>query len=128
MRYGKPSIKEMLNNLFDYGCTRILIMPLYPQYAASTTATVQDEVFKWMLKKRWQPSIRTIPPWYDNDNYIEAISNSIKKSITKKNSSEVLIISFRRESQKDICILEIPYHCHCIKNWTSNKREIEMAR
>ena len=67
-----------------------------------------------MLKKRWQPSIRTIPPWYDNDNYIEAISNSIKKSITKKNSSEVLIISFHGVPKRYLYLGD-PYHCHCIK-------------
>ena len=80
MRYGKPSINEKLELLFQKGCSKLLILPLYPQYSASTTASVQDEVFKWLLKKRWQPSIRTIAPWFDDDKYITNIANSIRES------------------------------------------------
>ena len=70
MRYGNPSIKSKLENLFNSGCSKILLMPLYPQYSASTTASVQDEAYKWLLEKRWQPAIRTVAPWYDDKNYI----------------------------------------------------------
>ncbi len=114
MRYGKPSIKSKLNKLFDNGCTKILFLPLYPQYAASTTASVQDEAFKWMLNKRWQPAIRTIAPWYDDKNYINIISNSIKKSFKKNGKPEVLMISFHGVPKRYL-LLGDPYHCHCLK-------------
>ena len=112
MRYGNPSIKSKLNYLFYSGCTKILIFPLYPQYSASTTATVQDEVCKWLLKKRWQPSIRFVAPWYDDFQYIEAICNSIKKS--NKNKSGALIISFHGVPKRYL-ISGDPYYCHCQK-------------
>jgi protoheme ferro-lyase len=66
MRYGQPSIPDRLNELKQAGCNRLLIVPLYPQYAAATTATVQDEVFEWMIKQRWQPAVRTVAPWHDH--------------------------------------------------------------
>ena len=93
MRYGKPSINENLNFYFKK-VVPLLILPLYPQYSASTTASVQDEVFKWLLKKRWQPSIRTIAPWFDDDKYITNIANSIKESFKKTGKPEHLIVSF----------------------------------
>ena len=77
MRYGAPSISGQLQKLTDMGCTQIVVMPLYPQYAASTTATVNDELFKWMLDRRWQPAIRTVPPWHDNPAYIAALADSV---------------------------------------------------
>ena len=66
MRYGTPEIEKTLNKMTEKGCSKILLVPLYPQYAASTSATVKDEVFKWMLKQRWQPDLRTIAPWFDD--------------------------------------------------------------
>ena len=115
MRYGKPSIKEKLNQLFDSGCSKILIIPLYPQYAASTTASVQDEVYKWLLKKRWQPAIRTVAPWYDETVYINAIVNSIKMSFNNNNGKpEVVMISFHGVPKRYL-LLGDPYHCHCQK-------------
>ena len=114
MRYGKPSIKERLNQMFDSGCSKILIMPLYPQYAASTTASVQDEVYKWLLTKRWQPAIRTVAPWYDEISYINAISRSIKMSINKNGKPDAIIVSFHGVPKRYL-LLGDPYHCHCQK-------------
>ena len=91
MRYGNPSIKSKLENLFNSGCSKILLMPLYPQYSASTTASVQDEAYKWLLEKRWQPAIRTVAPWYDDKNYINIISKSIKNSFDKDGEFEAMV-------------------------------------
>src|SRR6218665_1431304 len=66
MRYGKPSIQSKIAELKDRGCDKVLIFPLYPQYAASTTATVNDEAFRALLKMRWQPALRTVTPYYDD--------------------------------------------------------------
>ena len=79
MRYGNPSIKSKLNNLKEAGCENIVVLPLYPQYAAATTATVCDEVYRSLMKMRWQPSLQIIPHYESNDSYIEALIKSIKR-------------------------------------------------
>jgi ferrochelatase len=94
MRYGNPGIDEVLNKIIKNGCSKLLLVPLYPQYSASTTATVKDEVFKWMLKQRWQPDIRTIPPWFDDQNYIKALANTVKSNIKDRDEIDTLVISF----------------------------------
>ena len=70
MRYGNPSIKSKLNYSQEKGCERIIILPLYPQYAAPTTATVCDEVYRSLMKMRWQPSLQIIPHYESEELYI----------------------------------------------------------
>ena len=84
MRYGNPSIQNQMQKLQDAGCSKIVVMPLYPQYAASTTATVNDEVFKWALGLRWQPAVRTVPPWHDHPAYIKALAESVRLDKEKR--------------------------------------------
>ena len=79
MRYGNPSIKSKLNYLRENGCENIVILPLYPQYAAATTATVCDEVYRSLMKMRWQPSLQIIPHYESDPLYIDALINSIEK-------------------------------------------------
>ena len=79
MRYGNPSIKTRLNKLKEEGCENIVILPLYPQYAAATTATVCDEVYRSLMKMRWQPSLQIISHYESEDQYIDALINSINK-------------------------------------------------
>ena len=79
MRYGNPSIKSKLNLLKSTGCENIIILPLYPQYAAATTATVCDEVYRSLMSMRWQPSLQIIPHYESEPIYIEALVKSIKK-------------------------------------------------
>ena len=74
MRYGKPSIRAELQKLMDAGCERILLAPLYPQYCGATTATVVDKAADWLREKRWQPSLRTLPPYHDDPAYIAALA------------------------------------------------------
>ncbi len=114
MRYGEPSIPKQLQFLYDSGCSQILIVPLYPQYAASTTATVNDEVFKWALQLRWQPAIRTAPPWHDLPTYISALARSVKDVIAKKGKPDALVVSFHG-IPKSYFVAGDPYHCHCMK-------------
>ena len=80
MRYGNPSIKSKLNHLKNQGCENITILPLYPQYAAPTTATVCDEVYRSLMDMRWQPSIQIIPH-YERNQFISNFNNSIKRKI-----------------------------------------------
>src|SRR6266849_1857848 len=78
MRYGNPSIPSRLTALVAQGCERILVVPLYPQYAAATSATVCDEVFRALMKMRWQPALRVAPPYFDEPAYIEALATSLE--------------------------------------------------
>jgi ferrochelatase len=117
MRYGAPSIAQRLNELKEVGCNRLLIMPLYPQYAAATTATVNDEIFRWMLDQRWQPALRTIAPWHDHPKYISALAASIRSALKIKNKpkqSQHLLLSFHGIPQRYFDQGD-PYHCHCMK-------------
>jgi ferrochelatase len=91
MRYGYPSIPSRLAAMQKAGCDRILVMPLYPQYAAATTATVCDKVFDVLAGMRWQPSLRVVPPYYDDPAYIGALAASLKSS---KFKPDVVLASF----------------------------------
>src|SRR5216684_4945138 len=77
MRYGNPSIASRIEALTEQGCDRLLVVPLYPQYSAATSATVCDEVFRVLGEMRAQPTLRVTPPYYDDPDYIEALAVSI---------------------------------------------------
>ena len=83
MRYGNPSINYKLNNLKEKGCENVIVLPLYPQYAAATTATVCDEVYRSLMKMRWQPSLQIIPHYESDNLYIDALIKSIEKKLVK---------------------------------------------
>ncbi|MCS4240710.1 ferrochelatase [Rhizobium sp. BIGb0125] len=115
MRYGQPSIAERIDALKAKGCEKLLIFPLYPQYAASTTATVNDKAFEHLMKLRWQPAVRTVPPYHDDDAYIEALANSVKSHLAKLDwEPEKIIASFHGIPQSYFKKGD-PYHCHCAK-------------
>ena len=114
MRYGQPSIPDRLNALKAQGCNRFVIIPLYPQYAASTTATVNDEVFQWALQQRWQPAIRTAPSWHDHPEYIKALVASVKQYYKGRDWPEHLMLSFHGIPYRYF-VQGDPYHCHCMK-------------
>ena len=124
MRYGNPSIENVLNKIVEKGCSKLLLVPLYPQYAASTTATVKDEVFKWMLKQRWQPDIRTVAPWFDDKDYIKALADTVKSNLKNKKTLDKLIVSFHGIPQRYFKAGD-PYHCHCIKTARLLKEELK---
>ncbi len=115
MRYGNPSIKSKLVNLKKKGCENIIILPLYPQYAAATTATVCDEVYRSLMKMRWQPSLQIIPHYESEPLYIDALINSIEKKINEINWIPDLIISSYHGIPKSYFNKGDPYHCYCHK-------------
>ncbi len=115
MRYGDPSIKSRLIKLKEEGCENIVILPLYPQYAAATTATVCDEVYRSLMKMRWQPSLQIIPHYESEPKYIDALINSIKKKIKEINWKPDLIISSYHGIPKSYFEKGDPYHCYCHK-------------
>lgn len=115
MRYGQPSIADKLTALKDAGCERILLFPLYPQYAASTTATVNDKAFETLMAMRWQPALRTVPPYHDDPAYIEAIAGSIQSHLAGLDwEPERVLASFHGIPQSYFQKGD-PYHCHCMK-------------
>jgi ferrochelatase len=115
MRYGNPSIASRLEGLALGGCHRILLVPLYPQYAAATTATVCDEAFRALTKMRWQPTLRVVPPYYDNSAYIDAVAASIRQELAKLSFSPEVIIASFHGIPREYFEKGDPYHCHCQK-------------
>ena len=115
MRYGNPSIKSKLSNLKDLGCENIVILPLYPQYAAATTATVCDEVYRTLMKMRWQPSLQIVPHYESEPLYINALVNSIEKKLQNINWKPDLIIASYHGIPKKYFDKGDPYHCYCHK-------------
>lgn len=115
MRYGNPSIRSVMESLHARGCERILVFPLYPQYAAATTATVNDEAFKTLMDMRWQPALRTVPPYHDAAVYIDALAASLKSSLGALDlEPEIVLASFHGLPQEYFDKGD-PYHCHCAK-------------
>jgi ferrochelatase len=115
MRYGNPSMRSRLAALASQGCDRILVVPLYPQYAAATSATVGDEAFRALMKMRWQPALRIAPPYYDDPVYIDALAVSLEAHLaTLPFVPEVILASFHG-IPRDYFDKGDPYYCHCAK-------------
>ena len=115
MRYGNPSIKSRIEYLQKQGCERLLVLPLYPQYAAPTTATVCDEVYRSLMKMRWQPSLKIIPHYESHPMYIKALVESIKRKLKEtKWKPDTIIASYHGVPQKYFEKGD-PYHCYCHK-------------
>ena len=113
MRYGNPSIASRLDAMQAAGCDRVLIVPLYPQYAAATTATVNDKVFEVLARMRWQPAVRTAPAYYDEPVYIEALAQSVEANLaTLPFKPEVIIASFHGMPEEYLAKGD-PYYCQC---------------
>ena len=126
MRYGRPSIPTELQRLMDEGCERILLAPLYPQYCAATTATVVDKAAEKLRTMRWQPTLRTLPPYHDDPVYIEALAQDLGAHLDAMDFvPEVLLLSYHGMPQRTLELGD-PYHCHCHK--TSRLLEEALAR
>jgi ferrochelatase len=115
MRYGNPSLASRLEAMQRQGCDRILIFPLYPQYAAATTATVCDKVFDVLRTMRWQPAIRVVPAYYDDPAYIEAVASSLQAELKKLTFAPDVILASFHGMPEDYLTRGDPYHCHCVK-------------
>jgi ferrochelatase len=115
MRYGSPSIKSKLYELKNKGCENIIILPLYPQYAAATTATVCDEVYRTLMGMRWQPSLQIIPHYESEPLYIDALVKSIQNKIKTINWKPDLIVASYHGIPKKYFDKGDPYQCYCQK-------------
>ena len=115
MRYGSPSIRSKIDELKDKGCENLVILPLYPQYAAATTATVCDEVYKTLMQMRWQPSLQIIPHYESEPLHIKALAKSIQKKLSKINWKPDLILASYHGIPKKYFDKGDPYQCYCQK-------------
>jgi len=113
MRYGSPSIKKMLTHLQKAGCESIVVLPLYPQYCAATTATVCDEVFRVLMKMRWQPQVQIVPRYYDHPAYIKAIVNQLERDLERLEFKPQQVVLSYHGVPKTYLQKGDPYHCQC---------------
>ena len=115
MRYGNPSIRKKINILHQCGCENLIVLPLYPQYAAATTATVCDEVYRVLMSMRWQPSLKIVPHYESHPLYIDALVNSINDKIKNLSWEPDFILASYHGIPKKYFDKGDPYHCYCHK-------------
>jgi ferrochelatase len=115
MRYGNPGIASAVDKLMAAGCTRIVAAPLYPQYCAATTASANDALFAAVATRRWQPALRTLPPYYDDPAYIDALAADLTRQLLAlRETPDALLLSFHGMPERTLRLGD-PYHCHCRK-------------
>jgi len=115
MRYANPSIASRLEVLVTWGCERILVMPLYPQYSAATTATVCDEVFRFMLRQRVQPALRFLPAYYEDPYYIEVLASSLQAELKSLPFTPDVILASYHGVPKEAVAKGDPYQAQCTR-------------
>lgn len=115
MRYGNPSIPSRLAQMRAQGCGRILLAPLYPQYCSATTATANDKAFAALGEMRWQPAVRTLPPYYEDPAYIEALRQSVMASLASLDFvPDAIMTSFHGMPERTRALGD-PYYDHCVR-------------
>ena len=114
MRYGQPAVASVLEELKAQGVTRVLVLPAYPQYSGTTTASVFDAVYQWAERTRWVPELRFINQYHDDPGYIAALADSIRGHWDHNGRSEHLIMSFHGVPERTLQLGD-PYHCQCYK-------------
>lgn len=115
MRYGNPGISAAIGRMIAAGVTRILAAPLYPQYCAATTASAMDATFAAVASRRWQPALRTLPPYYDDPVHIDALAANLKRQLAGLGfEPDRLLLSFHGMPERTLKLGD-PYHCHCQK-------------
>jgi ferrochelatase len=115
MRYGNPSTRSKVREMAGKGCQRIVFFPLYPQYAGATTATANDQLFRALMEEKWQPTVRTVPAYFEEPAYIEALAQSVERAYAAlENKPDVLVASYHGVPKRYLMEGD-PYHCQCQK-------------
>ncbi|MDD4882785.1 MAG: ferrochelatase, partial [Gallionellaceae bacterium] len=114
MRYGQPSVASVIDAMKAKGCNRLLVLPLYPQYAASSTATALDAVYRTLLQTRYMPELRTVLHYHDHPGYIAALRQSVEAHWAEHGRPDVLLMSFHGVPKRSLELGD-PYHCECLK-------------
>lgn len=115
MRYGNPSTQSVLEKMQAAGCQKILLVPLYPQYSATTTATANDKAFEALGTMRWQPAVRTAPAYFEDPKYIETLGNSIRDGVAALDFVPDVVITSYHGMPVEYLERGDPYHCQCFK-------------
>ncbi len=115
MRYGNPSTRSKVRALADQGCSKILFFPLYPQYAGATTATANDQFFRALMAEKWQPAVRTVPPYFDDAAYVEALAQSVETAYAQLETRPDVLVASYHGVPKRYLMEGDPYHCQCQK-------------
>lgn len=115
MRYGNPSTASRLEALEKAGCHKILLVPLYPQYSAPTTATANDKAFEALSRMRWQPAVRTMPAYFEEPAYVETLARSIADGVAALDFEPDVVITSYHGMPKTYLLAGDPYHCQCLK-------------
>ena len=127
MRYRTPDIARGILRLKEEGCARILVVPLYPQYAAATTASVHDKVFETLKAMHWQPAVRIAPPYYDDATYIDILATSLRAGISRLGFvPDTILVSFHGLPKTEIAKGD-PYHDQCLETWRLLREEIGLG-
>jgi ferrochelatase len=127
MRYGRPAIAEKIDALKEQGCERILIAPLYPQYCAATTATALDAAFAHLSRLRWQPALRTLPPYHDDPIYITAVKKTVEAALEALDfAPQALVASFHGMPERTRALGD-PYYGHCLQTAERLSEALERA-
>lgn len=115
MRYGNPSTASRVQALVDQGCRKILFFPLYPQYAGATSATACDQFFRALMELKWQPAVRTAPPYFDTPPYIEALAGSVERAYAGLDRRPDILVASYHGLPRRYLLEGDPYHCQCQK-------------
>jgi ferrochelatase len=126
MRYGNPSIASRLGDMVARGCDRILVMPLYPQYCAATTATVADEVFRTLMGMRSQPTVRFLPPYYNDPVYIEALASSTSAELSQLPFKPDLILASFHGVPQEYVDKGDPYYAQCLETMRLLRAQLKL--
>ena len=127
MRYGQPPVGQRIEALKAQGCDRILLVPLYPQYSAATTATALDKCFDALKTMRWQPATRSVPPYFDHPAYIEALVKSLKQHIKALPWKPDLILASFHGLPREYLTKGDPYYCHCMKTARLLRKKMKLS-
>ena len=127
MRYGNPSTTSKVEEMVKAGCDKILFFPLYPQCAGATTATANDQFFRALQKETWQPASRTVPPYFDEPKYIEALAQSVERAYAAAEEKPDILVCSYHGMPKRYLMQGDPYHCQCQKTTRLLKERLGWA-
>ena len=127
MRYGNPSTKSKVDAMLARGCRKVLFFPLYPQYAGATTATANDEFFRSLADVKWQPPVRTVPAYFEQPAYIDALAQSVERAYAAaEHEPDILVVSYHGVPRRYLLEGD-PYHCQCQKTTRLLKERLGWA-
>ncbi len=126
MRYGKPSIGDMLRELQEAGAERIIVLPLYPQYSGATSGTVADEVFRQLMKWRWVPELHLLGPYHDDPDFIATVADTVEQHWQQHGRGDKLVMSFHGMPRATLDEGD-PYYCHCHKTARLLATQLQLA-